>query len=274
MSYLWGPIRRRAFPIIERWRTGSPSSGGTLRIFALSDHRFHAIAIRDTIVFSGGSAHSMLDAILGQCKAPPSRPSHAGPPPASPPEKPKCCEKALRGSLDDFLQGQAAPLFGWDAALTDDLISAGRNGAIDPRLMAAIATLESGHGSTLQFNNPFGLQPPNRKPYASALSAVSDEGANLSRYVYRWHEDTVAKLYAGNTWVFQSGMPPWPQYVEEYPAYCVGTNPATGKMDSEWIARCQAGGRTVAGFLSGMAGDTANDPRPGDPNNLTYPCPK
>jgi hypothetical protein len=33
-------------------------------------------------------------------------------------------------------------------------------------------------------------------------------------------------------------------------------------------------GLTVAGFLKGMGGDKANDLRPGDPNNLRYPCTK
>jgi len=48
-------------------------------------------------------------------------------------------------------------------------------------------------------------------------------------------------------------------------AYCYGATP-------EGRAECQAAGETIAGFLSGMPGDQANDLRPGDPNNLTYPC--
>jgi hypothetical protein len=70
------------------------------------------------------------------------------------------CDEVLLGEVSDFLEGEDPKLLSWDPDLADRLVLAGQSYGVDPRLMASIATLESGHGSTFGGkNNPFGLGP-------------------------------------------------------------------------------------------------------------------
>jgi RHS repeat-associated protein len=216
----------------------------------------------DSIIYSGGSAGAVLDAIMGQCKSsPPPRP---GPPPKPPtPDKPKCCEKALRDDVTNFLHDQAPKLVGWDPNMVDEFMSDGKGINVDPRLMAAIPALESGNGRKFQGNNPFNLGPGMK--FNSPAVAVLAYRAALDMHINAWGQTSVALLYAGNGNVCTSAGCWPPSTVRMRTAYCYGATP-------EGRAECQAAGETIAGFLSGMPGDQANDLRPGDPNNLTYPC--
>jgi hypothetical protein len=51
-------------------------------------------------------------------------------------------------------------------------------------------------------------------------------------------------------------------------AYCNGY-----RIPSE-IAKCQAAGGTISGFLASFRGNPAVGLKPGDPGNLGYPCPE
>ena len=107
-----------------------------------------------------GTASAFIHRVAA-CQVAGKQSGRGGGQPPNPPKKP-CCECALKTCLNDFLTAQDQPLLTWDPTLVDDLISAGKNakqGGVDPRLIAAIATVESGHGRSFRNNNPFGLGP-------------------------------------------------------------------------------------------------------------------
>jgi RHS repeat-associated protein len=224
----------------------------------------------------GQSAEDVFDKV-NQCilDSPSGNPGSPGPGSPGPPgpgspsgPKTKCCERALRDEVAKFLQSTAPKLLGWDPTMAADLVSAGKaakKAGVDPRLMAAIPAMESGRGLAFQNNNPFGLGPG--FSYPSPSSAIHAEGRTLAIHIYDWKQTNVAMLYAGNgNECTSKGCWP-PKTVTRRTAYCYGKTPADQ-------AACQAAGGTVATFLSGMRGDAANDLRPGDQNNLTYPCPR
>ena len=194
----------------------------------------------------------------GGCYGPDPAPD---PPPPPPPPAPPTCADVLAQSLQSFLQRQDPALLGWDPNLAVDLLVAAKSADIDPRLMASIVTLESGHGKVFGGqNNPFGLGPGNSYPTPQA--AVLADASSLKRFIYTYGETSVSQLYSGNGNVVDSRRP-WIVY--QRVAYCYGSTPAEK-------AKCQAAGDTVSGFLSSFTGSQAVGLRPGDPNNLSYPC--
>jgi RHS repeat-associated protein len=188
------------------------------------------------------------------CGGAPSQPVQNPPPPT--------CDQVLTQSIQTFLQGADAPLLKWDPTLASDIVSAGAAAGIDPRLIASIMTLESGHGTHFNgTNDPFGLGPGNS--YGSPQAALGAEGSTLALHIYTFGQTTVSALYSGNGYVTMKGKP-W--IVFQSPAYCVATT-AQGR------AACQAAGRTISGFMSSFGGNTAVGLKPGSSNNLGYPCP-
>jgi Mannosyl-glycoprotein endo-beta-N-acetylglucosaminidase len=186
----------------------------------------------------------------------PSTPAPGGP---SEPGKGSCCEKALKDSLRTFLEAQDQALLAWDPSLVDDLVSAGKSETgtgVDPRLMAAIATVESGHGKGFkpESNNPFGLGPG--ASYPSPARGISVESQTLKRDIYIWGQSTVDLLYAGHGYIC-SNKRCWPQDVLQYPAYC---------------SHSDCSPKPVKDFLLSMPGDAANGLSPGNPTDLRYPC--
>jgi RHS repeat-associated protein len=177
---------------------------------------------------------------------------------------PPSCDQALTLGLQGFLQNNDAALLSWDPTLAADLVAAGKAAGVDPRLMASIATLESGHGTTFGgTNNPFGLGPGNS--YGSPQAAVGAEGSTLHKFIYTYGETSVSALYSGNGFIVD---PKRPWIVIQYPAYCYG-----GK-DGSQTAACQAAGNTISGFLTSQIGNPLAGLRPGNPNSLGYPCPQ
>ena len=174
------------------------------------------------------------------------------------------CGLTLLGNLQTFLQTNDAAALTWDPTLALDLFTTGQSDNVDPRLMASILTLESGHGTTFGgTNNPFGLGPGNS--YGTPQTAVGAEGSTLQKFIYTYHETSVSALYSGNGF---KTLPKKPWIVIQYPAYCYG-----GKDGSQTSA-CQTAGQTISGFLSSQAGNPAVGLTPGNPNNLGFPCPQ
>jgi RHS repeat-associated protein len=196
-----------------------------------------------------------------------------GPTPGGPPKK-KCCEGALRDEVNRFLHRQAPSFINWEPNMAGLAVAAGKLDNVDPRLLVAIPALEGGNGKHFGHNNPFGLMDKKvLRHFSSPADAIQADADNLALHIYAQHQSTVALLYAGNTWVYK-GARHWPQYVIDFPAYCVGWNPATQKMDPAFTKACQVAGRKIAGFLSSMTGDKESNLRPGNPNDLSYPCPR
>jgi len=171
------------------------------------------------------------------------------------------CDQVLTQNLQSFLLGRDPALLNWDPSLAFDLVTEGATVNIDPRLFASIATLESGHGTTFSGDNPFGLGPG--KSYSTPLNAIQAEGGTLQKFIYTYRETTVSMLYGGKGFITAPGRP-W--IVVQYPAYCYGSS-------ADQVARCQAGGATVSGFLSSQPGSPAVGLAPGNPGSLGFPCP-
>jgi hypothetical protein len=153
------------------------------------------------------------------------------------------CVQALTQSIQSFLQTQDAPLLSWDPTLASDLATGAAKANIDPRLYAAIATFESGHGTTLSHNNPFGLQDAT---YTGPASAIRSETRTLAKFIRTYGENSVSKLYT---------------YGADH--YC-----QTSQTD------CANAEQGIAGFLNSFAGNQAAGLRAGNENNLAYPCPQ
>jgi RHS repeat-associated protein len=214
----------------------------------------------------GGSMVSFLQ-LIGACKIqpPPAPRAPAGPPGGSP--ESQCCENALKKEVKNFLQNQAGDLLKWDETMADDLNSVGKSRNVDPRLMAAIPVWESGRGKHFSGrNNPFGLRAKSGRfaSFALQFDAIQEEGHTLYTHIYPWHQTTVSRLFDG----VGGSTPPGKKYPWVVtPAYCSGTSAARK-------AGCVREGNYVADWLSGMGGDAANRLRPGNPNELGYPCTK
>ncbi len=141
-----------------------------------------------------------------------------------------------------------------------DLVFEGQTAGVDPRLMASIATLESGHGGTFKGeNNPFGLLgKTGALNFATPWEAVQSERRTLNHLI--GYGDTVVvqdpsdgpSLYSG-----LQGRANGRGGFAQVPGYCQG-------------AGCLAAGGTVAGFLSSFGGDPNSGLTPGNPNSLRF----
>jgi RHS repeat-associated protein len=189
-------------------------------------------------------------------------PEPVGPPSDPPP--PPTCASVLTQNLQSFLVANDAAALKWDPSLAADLVAEGAAVNVDPRLMASILTLESGHGGSFGGNNPFGLGPGNT--YGSSSAAIQSEGKTLNQFIYKWGETTVSELYSGNNWV-TTGR--WHEITVTYPGYC---SEAGGGAAAK--AACQAAGVTVAGFLTSQPGNASVGLSAGKANSLGYPCDK
>jgi RHS repeat-associated protein len=168
--------------------------------------------------------------------------------------QPKCVQ-VLTSQVSSFLSAEDPKLLAWDPQLATQLVAYGQQDGIDPRLMAAIATLESGRGSTFGgTNNPFGLGPGYN--YGSPDAAVASLGITLE-HLKGYGDTTVAKLYSG-----LPGIPKAGGGFAQPPGYCQSSVPG-----------CKAAGVTVSNFLSSFLGVPTVGLAPGDPNNLAFPCP-
>jgi hypothetical protein len=184
--------------------------------------------------------------------------SVSGPPKTSSSAPPlPSCDDVLTLEVSSFLSTQDPKLLTWDPALAAQLVAAGQTYGVDPRLMASIATLESGHGTVFGgTNNPFGLGP--KLNFSTPGSAVNAEGRTLSHLI-GYGDNTVAKLYSGLPGVLngKGGF-------SQVPGYCQTS-----------VAACQAAGVTVSGFLTSTFFMAAQGVglAAGNPNNLAFPCP-
>jgi hypothetical protein len=167
------------------------------------------------------------------------------------------CDDVLTLEVSTFLSTQDPKLLAWDPALAAQLVQAGQTYGVDPRLMASIATLESGHGTVFGgTNNPFGLGP--KLNFSTSTAAINAEGRTLNHLI-GYGDNTVAKLYSG-----LHGIANGKGGFSQVPGYCQTS-----------VAACQAAGVTVSGFLTSApfmaapgVGLTA-----GNPNSLGFPCP-
>jgi len=161
----------------------------------------------------------------------------------------------LTAELSSFLAAQDPKLLAWDPNLATDLFNAGQKYNVDPRLMASIVTLESGHGAVFGgTNNPFGLGP--HLNFATPQAAVKSEGVTLNHLI-SYGDTTVATLYSGLQRI-SNGHGGFTQV----PGYCQTS-----------VAACQAAGTTVSGFLTSFAAVPNAALTAGNPNNLAFPCP-
>jgi hypothetical protein len=152
--------------------------------------------------------------------------------------------------------GEDPALPKWDPNLAAQLMAVGEADGVDLRLMASIATLESGHGSTFGGkNNPFGLGPGWNFDCPSL--AVSSEGITLM-HLKKAGDTTVAKLYSG-----LPGIANGHGGYSQIPGYCQSS-----------VEGCQAAAVTVSDFLSSFAGVPTVGLSAGNPNNLAFPCPQ
>jgi len=94
----------------------------------------------DSIIYSGGSAGAVLDAIMGQCKSSPLR--------AQGLRRSRllltslsAARRHLGTTLPISFHDQAPKLVGWDPNMVDEFMSDGKGINVDPRLMAAIRPL-------------------------------------------------------------------------------------------------------------------------------------
>ena len=176
------------------------------------------------------------------------------PPPTTPPPPPPTCDQILTLNVQDFLFASDPLLLNWDATLAVDFVAVAESDGVDPRLMASIATLESGHGTAFGGqNNPFGLGPGLNFP--TPLAAVQSQGITL-KHLMGYGDTTVALLYSGKSGVIDKRAK---KYVQP-PGYCQG-------------AGCPAAGMTVAAILAAFAGNPAVGLTNGNPGVLGYPCP-
>ncbi len=150
------------------------------------------------------------------------------------------CDQALTASIQSFLQAYDAPLLTWDPSLAQDLVNLGNKFNLDPRLFVSIATVESGGGTTLQGNNPYGLKDG---PYLTYQSANRSEARTVNKFVNVLGY-SISQMYSGNAG-----------------AYCQGSG-------------CQAAGQSISNILGSFAGNPAAGLAAGNPNNLADPCPQ
>lgn len=173
----------------------------------------------------------------------------------SEPQKPTC-EQVLTADVQSFLQTNDAALLQWDPNLAVDFVSVGEQDGVDPRLMASIATLESGHGSVFGGNNnPFGLGP--KWNFSTPLAAVKSQGITL-KHLIGYGDNSVSTLYSG-----LKGIANGSHGFAQVPGYCQTS-----------VAACQAAGNTVAGFLKSFTGAPSVGLTAGNPNKLGFPCPE
>jgi hypothetical protein len=157
--------------------------------------------------------------------------------------------------VQSFLTTSDPKLLAWDPTLASDLITVGEADGVDPRIIASIATLESGHGSTFGgTNNPFGLGP--KLNFSTALAAIKSAGITL-KHLIAYGDNTVAKLYSGLPGIANANGG-----FSQVPGYCQTS-----------VAACQAAGVTVSGFLTSFMGAPNVGLTPGNPDILAFPCP-
>jgi hypothetical protein len=167
---------------------------------------------------------------------------------------PPTCDDVLTQQVVDFLATNDQKLLNWDPTLAFEFVAVGEADGVDPRLMASIATLESGHGSVFGGqNNPFGLGP--KWNFTTSLAAVQSQGITL-KHLIGYGDKTVALLYSGKSGIVD---PRTRKYIQP-PAYCNGT-------------ACPAAGDTVAGFLSTFGSNSSVGLSAGNPSKLGFPCP-
>jgi hypothetical protein len=176
------------------------------------------------------------------------------PPPAQ--QAQPTCDQVLTSQVSAFLGAQDPKLLAWDPSLAAQLVTAGQTDGVDPRLMASIATLESGHGAVFGgINNPFGLGP--KWNFSTPLAAVNSEGITLEHLI-GYGDTTVATLYSGLRGIANVHGRGFLQV----PGYCQTS-----------VLACQAAGVTVSGFLTSFVGAPGVGLTPGNPTNLAFPCP-
>jgi RHS repeat-associated protein len=169
------------------------------------------------------------------------------------------CLSFLTFQLNTFLTAQDPKLLAWDPQLAAQLVTVGQADNVDPRLMASIGTVESGHGAVFGgTNNPFGLRGASFLNFTSPLAAVNSEGITL-KHLIGYGDTTVAKLYSG-----LPGISNGNSGFSQVPGYCQGQSS---------VAACQAAGVTVSGFLTSFVGVPNIGLTPGNPKNLAFPCP-
>jgi hypothetical protein len=176
-------------------------------------------------------------------------------PPSTVAPPPPTCDQVLTLEVGSFLVTQDSFLLVWDPDLAAQFVTAGQSDGVDPRLMASIATLESGHGKVFGgANNPFGLGP--HRNFPSPMAAVNVLGISLMHLI-GYGDNTVAKLYSG-----LPGISNGKGGFAQVPGYCQTS-----------VAGCQAAGVTVSGFLSSLAAAPNVGLTAGNPNKLGFPCP-
>jgi hypothetical protein len=135
--------------------------------------------------------------------------------------------------LDQYLGGALA---GNGAAFEN----AGQKYGVDPRLLAAIATLESGHGTsraTKVYNNPTGMMDPKNpkqfQKFASIPDAIDATASNLSRNYLQQGLTTIPQIGAKYSPVGASNDPnntnaQWPGIVQKLYTQMGGTGTRFG----------------------------------------------
>ena len=168
---------------------------------------------------------------------------------------PPTCSGVLLSEVQLFLQQDDPKLLAWDPDLASQFVATGATDGVDPRLMASIATLESGHGGAFGgTNNPFGLGP--KLNFDAPLAAVRSLGRTLMHLI-GYGDNTVTKLYSGLPGISDSH-----RGYSQVPGYCQTS-----------VSKCVAAGVTVSGFLSSFAASPGVGLTAGNPNNLKFPCP-
>jgi hypothetical protein len=154
-----------------------------------------------------------------------------------------------------FLVAQDPKLLAWDSTLATDFVTVAQAGGVDPRLMASISTLESGHGGAFGgTNNPFGLGPGLN--FGTPLADEKSMGITL-KHLISYGDTTVATLYSG-----LPGIANGKGGFSQVPAYCQTS-----------VTACQAAVVTVSGFLTSFIAVPTVGLAQGNPNNLAFPCP-
>jgi beta-N-acetylglucosaminidase len=125
--------------------------------------------------------------------------------------------------------------------------AAGKKYGVDPTLLASIATLESGHGTsraTMQYNNPVGMMDP-KSPgqkqfpkYPCIDDAIDATASNLSRNYLQKGLSTIAQIGAKYSEPGDANDPKhtnaqWPDQVQQIYAKMGGTRTDFGPQQDE-----------------------------------------
>jgi RHS repeat-associated protein len=152
------------------------------------------ISCWDSIIYSGGSAGSVLDAIMGQCKG--TWPPRPGPPPkppaTSPPPKP-CCVSA--SAVDAYLGTKTSPMVGQGSSF----MATGAKYDLDPRLLVSLAGAESTFGEKLttgQYNALNVMYNGYNSPFNSWQSNINGAGKSVSNPGNGYDLTNTATMYS------------------------------------------------------------------------------